>query len=107
MSDSTRRDAIARGLAARIHDERLDLEKLLVLDAVVAQLIDANPPRDVYNEDEGDEVQQARRQGWNAGYRHREAMEKVTRAIQEMREAEPVDTRVRDTMVRFDLGGEG
>lgn len=32
---------------------------------------------------------------------------RTLRGLQELRNAEPVDTRVRDTMVRFDIGGEG
>lgn len=100
--DSHRRDAIARGLSARMFDERLDLEAMLVLDAVVAQLVDAKPPRDHYNEDEGSDEQQAYRRGWNHGYRHREAMERVTKALREMRDAEPMDLRVKNA-----LTGEG
>jgi hypothetical protein len=99
FNDPTRRDAIARGLSARMLDERLDIEALLVLDAIVAQLVDSKPPRDHYNEDEGDEQAQAYRRGWNHGYRHREAMERVTRALRELAGAEAMDLRVRDALV--------
>lgn len=95
--DSTRRDAIARGLAARLQDGRLDLEALLVLDAVVAQLVDTKPPRDHYNEDEGNDEQQAYRRGWNHGYRHREGMERTTKALAELQE---MDLRVKSALVR-------
>lgn len=94
-----RRDAIARGLSARMLDERLDLEAVLVLDAIVAQLVDIRPPRDHYNEDEGTDEQRVYRRGWNHGYRHREAMERVTKALRELRE---MDMRVKDA-----LTGEG
>jgi hypothetical protein len=38
--DSTRRDAIARGLSARMLDERLDLEDLKAIDTIVGQLVE-------------------------------------------------------------------
>jgi hypothetical protein len=116
VTDTTRRDAIARSLCARICDERRSVADLQALDAALSRLEHEDPVpvslvdqlrNDRFHENEGSEIEQAHRRGWNAGMEHAAALVRADAALAELRDAQAIDLRLRDQMVSLDVGGEG
>lgn len=97
-TDSSRREAIARGLCARICSEQIDIASLLAIDELLTAFENEEPgddliarlERDQYDEDDLNDV--VSRRSWNAAMRH---------AIGVARAMAP-----RGLDARFDFGGE-
>lgn len=71
--ERARRDALARSLAARVCDDRIDADTLDVMHRVLSELVEpvdlvARLTIDRYNEEEGEE--RTYRRAWNAAMRH-------------------------------------
>jgi len=87
---SVRRDAFARQLCARICDERLSVDSLELLDAVLAQLERGDRTslldqfeNDRFNVDEDDGT--LYRHGFNAAMRHATALVRIDIGLTELR----------------------
>lgn len=112
MTDTTRRDALARNIATRL--PLCGDEDLRVVDALLTHLelerdgtiepdaVIAGLRRDRYDEDGS---QLLYRKGWNDCSRHLEAMHHIERGLTEFRR-QAAWLRREDLHRRFDVGGE-
>jgi hypothetical protein len=113
-NDTTRRDALARNLCARLCDDRRRVADLEALDAVLT-LFENEAPSDLdrmfandrYLENEGDEGEQLRRRWFNLGMSHGHSLVRAERGLTELRRQvqwpDEVDTRLKDALIK----GEG
>lgn len=128
-ADTTRRDAIAASLCARIGDERHDIDDLLVVDRVLTLLLETERPlatlldrfrRDRFDENDGDDRDRFGRRTHNAAMDHAlsivllelatkppvarspradEHRRQLTNALRELVDADAIDLRVKNLLV--------
>jgi hypothetical protein len=108
-NDTTRRDALARSLCARLCDERRSADVLDALDKVLAhfEAEDVQPAsllyllqHDRYSEDEGGEIEIAKRRSWNAAMQHATSLVRAFQGMDELRRQSQWPDE------RLDVGGE-
>lgn len=94
MADMTRRDALARNIAARLCADRRNERELEAIDAMLATFereeptpdLEAQLERDMFIEQpELGEVENAKRRGWNLGVRHALSVMRAHRGLTELR----------------------
>lgn len=113
--DTTRRDALARNLCARLCGEMRTEEDLEQVDSLLTELengVDANTLlgrllHDRYNEGEGTETDRIFRRGHNAGMRHATALVRIHQGLTELRrQSSWPGESPSEQLFPFDLGGE-